>query len=841
MMEPDLATSTAAGWHALMSGQTSGPYTWNELYGLAQQGRLLADDYVWHPSLPGWVPATQIPNLIQGASPRRRRWLLPSVIAAIIFVLGGLGVGLYFALSGKDGTGDSIAMGRAEVLDADPARVVMSERLGAGPADQVLVLMAEGKGRAEAEAVAAELGGSVVGEVEYIGLYQIQTSGTTAHDLESAVERAGADPDVEAAFPNGVVANKVTIEGTQCSPLSDPLYGTGDNARPYEMIGIQDAWDIIRASGVELGAAHVGVVDSTVYTNSGHDFGPELHFPDEKGNYPDGKPRVRGLEPKDVTDQPADGHGGLSHGTQVAHVIGADPSSGAAGVAGVIGDKLTMTFGTFQTGSFRYAAENPDEDDPTQYQGFFVRELVEVQKQIKAGATVINLSLGPREPSVHNSWRTQAYRRFFEKMAKDRPGVVFVAAAGNENGALDGTNYGPGGISLPNVITVGALDSTGDRATAADWHDPADIQAAYDAQINNGTISAETTIEDFTADIMSGSNYVTGGGEVTISASGTDVPTGLDPEGRPVTSSGTSFATPQVTAAVALLQSIDPELSAADVKRILAESAASEVEQADGTKVAVPPDVGGRVLRVDAAVLQAINELRAGPPDDPDYPKLPPLDRDELLGLANLRLTAEGGPEDFTITASVDRAGPDGADVKIEVNGRHSLTGTTTQSVSAGSDATWKMTLQDDSVFVRVVRSDTGGCAFMTIDRAEDVSGLYEATGTVTMWGSTDPIKDFQAKVERSGTGMTISFSNDSATVLTGTYDEATKTFRGTDVRPSDDPATSVWWQWGETTIVFDTKTDPVSAVGRLWVPKTEGEAIVSWDITVDFVMQLVP
>ncbi len=67
--------------------------------------------------------------------------------------------------------------------------MVASERVGVGPADQVLVLMAEGKGRAEARRWQPELGGSVVGEVEYIGLYQIQTSGTTAQDLESAVEQ----------------------------------------------------------------------------------------------------------------------------------------------------------------------------------------------------------------------------------------------------------------------------------------------------------------------------------------------------------------------------------------------------------------------------------------------------------------------------------------------------------------------------------------------------------------------------------------------------------------------------------------------------------------------------
>ncbi len=183
----------------------------------------------------------------------------------------------------------------------------------------------------------------------------------------------GASPDVDAAFPNGVVAEKVSIEGEQCSPLRDPLYTTDDNGRAYEMIGLQDAWDIIRASGVEMGPAHVGVVDSPVYINSGHSFGPDLHFADDKGNYPPGKPRARGLEAKDLTDQPADHSGGLSHGTRVAHIIGADPSSGTAGVAGVMGEKLTMTFGNYQTGNSSIRPRTRMRMIPPSIEGFFIR------------------------------------------------------------------------------------------------------------------------------------------------------------------------------------------------------------------------------------------------------------------------------------------------------------------------------------------------------------------------------------------------------------------------------------------------------------------------------------
>ncbi len=92
------------------------------------------------------------------------------------------------------------------------------------------------------------------------------------------------------------------------------------------MIGLQDAWDIIRASGVEMGPAHVGVIDSPVYTNSGHSFGPDLHFPDDKGATRRAS-RVPGVWKRRTSPTNLPTTAGVSHGTQVAHIIGADPES----------------------------------------------------------------------------------------------------------------------------------------------------------------------------------------------------------------------------------------------------------------------------------------------------------------------------------------------------------------------------------------------------------------------------------------------------------------------------------------------------------------------------------
>jgi subtilisin family serine protease len=85
---------------------------------------------------------------------------------------------------------------------------------------------------------------------------------------------------------------------------------------------------------------------------------------------------------------------------------------------------------------------------------------------------------------------------------------------------------------------------------------------------------------------------------------------GVDAQGNPITDKtdvgngnsyegGTSAATPQVSAAAALLLSLNPDLSAAEIKQILSDTARPG-----------PAEVGGKILAVDQAVLKVINQQR---------------------------------------------------------------------------------------------------------------------------------------------------------------------------------------------------------------------------------------
>lgn len=61
-VEKEVAKEAAAGtsqrkWHVSRNGEQYGPFTWEELRGFAQDGRVRKDDFLWQPGMPEWVKA----------------------------------------------------------------------------------------------------------------------------------------------------------------------------------------------------------------------------------------------------------------------------------------------------------------------------------------------------------------------------------------------------------------------------------------------------------------------------------------------------------------------------------------------------------------------------------------------------------------------------------------------------------------------------------------------------------------------------------------------------------------------------------------------------------------
>jgi len=160
---------------------------------------------------------------------------------------------------------------------------------------------------------------------------------------------------------------------------------------------------------------------------------------------------------------------------------------------------------------------------------------------VSRGARVVNLSLGGESISI-------AERRAIEYA--ERKGVLVVVAAGNEG--RDVAGLGP--ASLPNVLTVGASTPADEPASFSNFGARLDLLAPGVDVLSLRARRTDVPLVAGLAGYAPGSSFV-------------------GPGARYARVSGTSFAAPFVSGAAALLLSARPELTAAEVRRMLLQSA----------------------------------------------------------------------------------------------------------------------------------------------------------------------------------------------------------------------------------------------------------------------------
>ncbi|MGL1904381.1 MAG: S8 family serine peptidase, partial [Fibrobacterales bacterium] len=171
-----------------------------------------------------------------------------------------------------------------------------------------------------------------------------------------------------------------------------------------------------------------------------------------------------------------------------------------------------------------------------------------------SGSTVdaieaINYATMMNVPITNNSWGGGAFDPALEIAIA--AGNLFVAAAGNDFKNMDQINSYPAGYDLDNILAVAASDHN-------------DVHASF-------------------------SNY--GATKVDVSAPGVGIYSTI-PEARYATYKGTSMASPQVAGVAGLLYSLNPSLTATEIKSLIMES------------VDVIPGLAGRTVtggRVNAA------------------------------------------------------------------------------------------------------------------------------------------------------------------------------------------------------------------------------------------------
>ncbi len=729
-------SNMTVGWHVGRQDGTSewkgGPYTWEELVAFAREGRLQADDYIWHETMAAWVPAATIAGLfpepvapvptsatagsaapaaaVPGAPPARKKrgaLIAVLVVLAIVVLGGGLAAWLVLGKGGNPLAGGGPSLGEATSSVPDRAKLVQTSEWGEVPANQLAVVMVDGASRKDAAKTAKTLGGTIVGEVAYVNLYQVEFNGTTEADLVAAVNTAEADAKVDYAYPLTQVYSDAEIWGVRQSPYNDPVYdgGGGDG---YKAVGVDKAWTYIKGAGIDLNDVKVGVVDDGLYmpgegAENEFEGSVNVEFPDKDagelanaGAHSDGSKNDAG-----------------SHGTAVSTIIGGNPDNGGpSGVAGPLGKKLTISMINQFGGKYGDTTTTPDPNDPTKqvwYDGksYSIGSLVAITKQIENGAKVINCSWGNSNADAKD---VETYKRFFTQMAADHPDVLFVCSGGNGGADMDGSKRYPSGLPLDNMITVGALDKDGKTASYAD---------------------------------KATANY-----EITLGAPGTGSVVGIKGAGGAEEQDGSSFSAPHVTAAAAILKSLNPKLNAGDIKRILVATARTSVPNLNDPKApdqAIAANMGGKILAVDEAVLKVINDLRA-------QKKLPPLKAEDLekLGVVDaVAITGEAGQ--YQVKGIVEAVGQKGADLKIEVFGENSaIGGKTQQSLGAAGEVEWGVTLPEDKGTIVVTRLENGAKSVITIESI-DINGSWKGTFTVTNVTITD-----QKAAEKEGCSAAI-------------------------------------------------------------------------------------
>lgn len=203
------------------------------------------------------------------------------------------------------------------------------------------------------------------------------------------------------------------------------------------------------------------------------------------------------------------------------------------------------------------------------------------------GAQVVNMSWGGSAKDIESDLelcgigKTTAERKaiargYFttgrdalQKAFATAPGILFVAAAGNENSDSTFTESIPAAIVAPNLITVGAVDRAGDEASFTSY-----------------------------------------GPTVKVDANGYQVESTI-PGGQIVAESGTSMAAPQVTNLAAKLLAVDPKLTPPQLIEMIVSTAD---KSADGRRTLIDPK---------KAVAEAKGEVKEGAKTEPNTGRKP--------------------------------------------------------------------------------------------------------------------------------------------------------------------------------------------------------------------------
>jgi subtilisin family serine protease/putative cell wall-binding protein len=403
-----------------------------------------------------------------------------------------------------------------------------------------------------------------------------------ARGLSSSVSEVTVPPGQERAAaaslakrPDVVAVEPVRVRRFTEKTPNDPHV---DQQWAHRLTGVKQAWETTTGSSdVEVALLDSGVVGS---------------HPDLEDNLvvqaDASSGEVQERQQVGVDNDPC----GIGHGTLTAGVVGAVGDNGRA-VAGVNWD-VSLVDISLSSPSENQARDCKVPDDAV---------IAGMDWAVDEGVDVINLSFGA--PQSHCP---RAYQEAIDNARNN--GVVVVAASGNS-----GQRETLVPASCEGVISVGGVGRSGEVAGYSTTNDYVDLSAP------GGDSVAQPEGEKRRGLIRS-----TARGDCTGSFD--------PPENNPCFVQGTSFASPYVAGAAALLLSQDPSLSVEQVASALQRTAKDEgLEGRDDAH-------GWGLVQLDAAVERVASSTAVPPPRDDGTEPFPVGDGSGSEGPTVSRVTA---------------------------------------------------------------------------------------------------------------------------------------------------------------------------------------------------------
>ena len=526
-------------------------------------------------------------------------------------------------------------------------------------ADHLLVTVAPGNEAAFAAAVTAT-GCSMMPAIPGGGLLLVSFPYTAHAEFDRRMAELTGMPGVRIAEPDAV------LEGSAIpnDPQLPQQWGLANVAAPGKDIRAKEAWSITTGSAnVLVGIVDTGVdyrhpdLKANIWTNPGESGRDAQGLPKETNGKDDDQngfiDDVHGWDFVNNDNDPMDDH---SHGTQCAGIIGA-VGNNSLGISGVAW-KVSMV--------------------PLKHSGANGRGFTSTAYAALSYAYRINCQI------TSNSWGasglgSSSLNALIASGAAT--GHVFVASAGNYQTDVDARPYWPASMDCPNIISVAATNPSDELITLANTRN------------------------------WWGSSY--GATTIDLSAPGISIATTARNSNYTSSFAGTSAAAPFVAGACALLRSVKPSLTAAQVK-------AAILNNVDPLPSLAGKTVSGGRLNLYKSLLAVTGET--------------PINRAPVAAPVTVSVV-EDTPQSFTLLGS----DPDGDALTYEIISepqRGTLSG-------SGATRTYLPALNDHGVLTCTYRVRDGGMtsqpALVTFNIASvnDRPICNDASFTVTPTGGT--------------------------------------------------------------------------------------------------------